>query len=99
MGRIGKFFIGACLVLAFASPVCAEKFTLVDETCNCSSTFEEGTVVILTATPDIGSVFMGWSGDCTGKKKTCELIMDGDKKVNAKFNKKPITPAWRRSNM
>jgi uncharacterized repeat protein (TIGR02543 family) len=97
MGRISKLVIGACLILFFVVPAYAELFTLLDLSCNCQTTFEEGTVVTLTATPDPDSVFVGWSGACTGSQKTCKIVMDGDKKVNAKFNKKPTKPVWRRT--
>ncbi len=43
-----------------------------------------GTVVTLTATPDSGSTFEGWSGACTGTG-TCVVTMDGDKAVTATF--------------
>ncbi|MGI5860463.1 MAG: DUF4215 domain-containing protein [Myxococcales bacterium] len=45
--------------------------------------FASHTVVLLTAEPDVGSVFYGWSGDCTGL--TCELTMDAAKSVIAMF--------------
>jgi hypothetical protein len=46
--------------------------------------FPADTQVTLTATPVTGSVFTGWSGDCTGTG-TCALTMDGDKNVVATF--------------
>lgn len=97
MGRISKLVIGACLVLFFSIPVYAVQYTLTDEACNCSATYEEGTYVTLTATPSADSVFVGWTGACNGSQKTCEIYMDGDKTVNAKFNKKPTKPVWRRT--
>ena len=50
----------------------------------CSDLFEGDTVVTLTATPDSGSTFEGWSGACTGTG-TCLLTMDEDKAVTATF--------------
>ena len=32
----------------------------------CTGTFVAGTAVTLAATPDSGSVFTGWLGECTG---------------------------------
>ena len=44
------------------------------------------THVILTATPDPGSAFAGWSDPgCTGTTPTCDVTMDSDKTVTATF--------------
>jgi hypothetical protein len=40
--------------------------------------------VILTATPDAGGNFVGWSGACVGTG-ACSLTMDADKTVKARF--------------
>lgn len=74
--------------VAYAQKIC-------QDTGPCSANYPPGTVVILTATPDPGSYFVEWSGDCTGKQPTCTLVMDKDKTVNAKFNKLPTKPVWR----
>ncbi|MFM8944798.1 MAG: S8 family serine peptidase [Actinomycetota bacterium] len=43
----------------------------------CSRAFATGTVVTLTATPSSGSVFRGWSANCTPvTATTCEVTMD-----------------------
>ena len=39
---------------------------------SCTASFPSGTAVVLTATPDGGSTFTGWSGGCTGTG-TCRL--------------------------
>ena len=56
---------------------------------NCSDTcfadFAEGANVVLSATPDAGSVFAGWSGDCNASGS---ITMDFDKTCSATFNAK-----------
>ena len=53
---------------------------------NCSATYDSGTSVTLTAAPATGSLFMGWSGDCTGTATTCTLSMVQNHSVTAKFD-------------
>lgn len=54
--------------------------------CNstCSPTFDYGTPVQLTASPSAGSVFTGWSGDCSGTG-TCDVTMNQLHSVTATF--------------
>jgi uncharacterized repeat protein (TIGR02543 family) len=47
-------------------------------------TYDEGTVVDVTATPAAGYAFDHWSGGCSGSG-TCQVTMDGDKTVTAHF--------------
>jgi hypothetical protein len=54
----------------------------------CSASFASGTVVSLTAAPDPGSTFAGWSGDCSGTG-ACSVTMDAAKSVSANFNSNP----------
>ena len=51
---------------------------------SCQAAFDPGTVVSLTATPDAGSTFTGWSGDCSGSG-SCQLTMNQNHSVNALF--------------
>ena len=47
--------------------------------------FDEGTTVQLTATPPIGTVFYGWSGDVRGSSNPISITMDEQKFINATF--------------
>jgi len=51
---------------------------------SCQAAFNPGTVVSLTAIPDAGSTFIGWSGDCSGTG-TCQVTMNQNHSVNAVF--------------
>jgi hypothetical protein len=45
----------------------------------------QGTTVSLTALPDSGFVFAGWSGDLTGSANPASLVMSADRDVTARF--------------
>lgn len=51
----------------------------------CVYDFDENTSVTLTATPDSGSTFAGWSGACSGTG-TCTVIMTSAQEVTATFS-------------
>lgn len=50
----------------------------------CGANYPDGTVVTLTAAPDAGSAFSGWSGACTGAG-SCVVTMNAAKSVTATF--------------
>jgi uncharacterized repeat protein (TIGR02543 family) len=50
-----------------------------------AASYASGTVVTLTATPDAGQPWIGWSGACSGTSTTCTLTMTADKAVTANF--------------
>ena len=52
----------------------------------CNKDYPIDSVVVLNASADTGSVFSGWSGDCSGKK-LCLIMMNRPKNVNATFSK------------
>ena len=52
----------------------------------CSGEYPYNTPVILTATPDSGSTFLGWTGDCAGTAATCTVTMDQAQNVGAAFS-------------
>jgi len=47
--------------------------------------YPEGTNVTLTAEPQPGAAFAGWSGDLTGAGNPAQITMDADKSVTATF--------------
>jgi hypothetical protein len=50
----------------------------------CSHQFFEGERVTMTAVPATGSVFAGWSGPCTGRRR-CDVAINEDMNVRAEF--------------
>jgi List-Bact-rpt repeat protein len=57
---------------------------------DCTELYDLGTGVTLTAKPEGGAAFAGWSGACTGSSTTCTLTMDSAKSVTATFTNKPV---------
>jgi uncharacterized repeat protein (TIGR01451 family)/uncharacterized repeat protein (TIGR02543 family) len=51
----------------------------------CAASFNEGTMVTLTATPAAGSAFTGWSGAGCSSTGTCQVTMSSDQTVTATF--------------
>jgi len=53
---------------------------------DCLESYPAGATVTLTATPDPGASFVGWSGGgCTGNNATCAVTLDANKTVSAAF--------------
>lgn len=50
-----------------------------------AASYAPGTVVTLTATPDPGAPWVGWSGACSGTATTCSLTMNANYSVTANF--------------
>jgi Divergent InlB B-repeat domain len=57
----------------------------IDCGATCTAAYSKGTTVTLTATPDAGSTFTSWGGDCTGAGP-CTVTMDQDRAVTATFD-------------
>ncbi len=51
---------------------------------SCTFAFVNGSKVLLSATPDAGSVFTGWLGPCTGTA-SCEIAVSSASTVSATF--------------
>jgi hypothetical protein len=51
---------------------------------DCVETYASAVPVTLTASPDPGSTFSGWLGDCSGTAP-CTVTMDTDRSVRAEF--------------
>ena len=51
----------------------------------CSSAYDQGTIVTLTATPDNGSIFVGWSGGGCSGTGSCVITLNADTSVTATF--------------
>ncbi len=52
-------------------------------------TYNDGTVVTITASPSNGFTFGNWSGDASGTSITTTVTMNGNKNVTAVFNEIP----------
>ena len=50
---------------------------------DCTAQFQSGTLLTLSATPNAGQQFSGWSGDCTGA--TCSVTLSAAISVTATF--------------
>ena len=58
---------------------------------SCSGTYQDGEVVVLTATPGPGYLFVGFSGACGGTAP-CHLTLEADASVIANFAALPPVP-------
>src|SRR3989338_2193239 len=66
---------------------------------DCTLSFRNGTSVKIVSTPDDGSAFDGFSGECSGQQEqywssyfsTCWLTIDGDKDAASNFEKLELT--------
>jgi len=57
----------------------------------CSASFAQGTTVALTATPDSGFSFAGWSGACSGTG-ACSVTLSANASVTATFSSSATPP-------
>jgi hypothetical protein len=52
---------------------------------DCSEVLPSRSLVTITAIPDVGSVFSEWSGACSGTSPQCDLTMNDNLTVTARF--------------
>jgi hypothetical protein len=57
----------------------------------CTAPFVSGTIVTLTASPSVGSTFIGWSGGGCSGTGTCMVTLSAATTVNAQFDLVPQT--------
>ncbi|WP_290544700.1 hypothetical protein [Aestuariivirga sp.] len=56
----------------------------------CTQTYWKNATIMLSAQPDPGSYFKGWSGTCRGPKTYCSVRLGRAKNVTAVFERLPI---------
>jgi hypothetical protein len=59
---------------------------------SCQAEFDSDTVVTLTADPNEGSIFGGWSGACSNQSGDCVVNMSQARNVSATFTLLPVPP-------
>lgn len=78
---------GACSVTMRSAQSVGATFTKSAEG-SCSATFPIGSSVSLSAMPNSGYAFSGWSGACSGSG-ACSVAMNSNQSVTANFSKLP----------
>ncbi len=59
----------------------------------CTTAFDDGVTVALTATPNANAIFTGYGGACAGPQAGCDLVMNADRTVTATFEPFQCTPS------
>gem|GEM_PF-971538 len=60
----------------------------------CAASYAENTSVALTASPEPGSWFAGWSGDCAGAEATVTIVLDRHRSCVAAFEQRIVAELW-----
>ncbi|MFL5912203.1 MAG: InlB B-repeat-containing protein [Gaiellaceae bacterium] len=81
--RLTTTVAGVGAVKATGSTDCVGTAAVKSNTC--AHDYPIGETVTLTAVPAAGYAFGGWTGACTGTKKTCTVSMTAAKTVGATF--------------
>lgn len=74
--------IGAGSGVVTSMPAGIDCGTMIND---CTEDYNNQTLVTLTAVPDVGSVFLGWSDDCTGLLEETSIVMIQDSLCTAEF--------------
>ena len=53
---------------------------------DCFENYREKITVTLTATPQAGGKFLGWSGDCSGMDPVCRVKIKKSRRISASFS-------------
>jgi hypothetical protein len=109
--KTGEVFLGTTTTLNFQLGISQYTLTVakagsgtgtvtsdpsgIDCGSDCTEVYEEGTAVVLTATPDSGSDFAGWSGGGCSGTGDCTVTLTADITVTATFSQSgcPVTTA------
>ena len=54
-----------------------------------ANAYSGGSSVSLTATPDSGQIFLGWSGDASGASNSLNFIINENRTITASFSRRP----------
>ena len=87
--------VGGMDVINFTVYIEPDQYVLTTSTVGQGSvspnggTYDDGTIVPLTASPDPGSIFDHWGGDVSGTSATTQVTMDSNKSVVAYFTEIP----------
>jgi uncharacterized repeat protein (TIGR02543 family) len=72
-------------VIEFFRPLNLDFVSVSNGTIQGAGAYQYGSSATLTATPNPGYIFSGWTGDASGTDNPLTLTMDGDKTVGANF--------------
>ena len=78
-GLVANFSLNAYSLTVLAEHGSVEKDPIL-------ASYAHGSTVELTATPEVGYTFTGWSGDATGTDSPLTVTMDANKTITANFS-------------
>jgi hypothetical protein len=90
---VNVLFYYLLTIIKTGSGTVASSPTGIDCGPDCEETYEKGTEVTISAIPDAGSFFAGWTGSGCGGTGDCTVIMDATAAVKATFGTCSNQPA------